>query len=480
MAVLPSDPDRLSALDWSFLALDSPSAPLHVGWTMRFDGDPPPLAALRRHLDARLGAVPRFRRRVVMPAHGLGDPRWVDDPGFDIARHVHELTLGAPAGSAELRELAGTLLSHPLDMERPLWRIYLVRTGASGFAIIGQAHHALVDGIAAIEVAMLLFGPVQTAPAGVSSEDWRPQRDSSRPAQARDALRTRAGGALGLARALSSSATQDVRASAGAVSDLLRATPPTAIDRATGPARKVAFAGAPLDGLKAAGRRHSATLNDVLLAASMLALGRALARRNDHAETLKILVPVSTRSGEAADLGNEIGFLAVELSIGETDVVAALRGVRDQTRAAKDSGSAASMAAVTGAADLLPAAAIGAAARLAWRKAGFNVVVSNVPGPPVELELLGRPLRSVHPAVPVPPGRALSIGAISYLGRLHVGLFADAGILPDLPEIAQDLERALDRLRVEAPTAPTPWGARAKRRRATGTVSAARAGKPAR
>ena len=90
MALLPSDPDRLSALDWSFLALDSPSAPLHVGWTMRFDGDPPPLAALRRHLDARLGAVPRFRKRVVTPAYSLGDPRWVDDPGFDIARHVHE------------------------------------------------------------------------------------------------------------------------------------------------------------------------------------------------------------------------------------------------------------------------------------------------------------------------------------------------------------------------------------------------------
>ena len=192
----------------------------------------------------------------------------------------------------------------------------------------------------------------------------------------------------------------------------------------------------------------------------------------DNPESLKVLVPVSTRAGDAAELGNEIGFLAVDLPVGETDAVAALRAVRDRMREAKESGGAAGMAALAGAADMLPASVVGTAARLAWRKAGFNVVVSNVPGPAVELELLGRPLRSVHPAVPVPPGRALSIGAISYLGRLHVGLFADAGVLPDLPDLARDLERALDTLRIEAPVAPTPWRARASRRRSAGAAAA--------
>lgn len=473
MAVLARDRDRLSALDWSFLALDSPEAPLHVGWTMRFDGDPPPLAGLRRHLEARLGQVPRFRKRVATTAHGLADARWVDDQGFDIARHVHEVSLPKPAGAAELRVLAGTLLSHPLDLERPLWRIYLVHTRKPGFAIVGQAHHALVDGIAAVEVATLLFGPDDGAGGGTA---WRPQRPASRPALARDAVRTRAGGALGLARALAATGGHDIRGSAGALGDLVRGTPATAIDQATGPRRSVAFAGAPLDGLKAAARRHRATINDVLLAACALALGRALTARGDQADALKVLVPVSTRQGDASALGNEIGFLAIDLPLGEQDAVKALRAVRDRTAAAKSSGGAASMAALAGAADLLPPAAVGAAARIAWRGAGFNIVISNVPGPPIALELLGRPLRSVHPAVPVPPGRALSIGAISYLGRLHVGLYADAGVLPDLPEIAHDVERALDRLRVEAPLAPTPWRARARSRRATSRS----AGTPAR
>ena len=101
--------------------------------------------------------MPRFRRRVVLPALSLGDPHWADDAGFDIARHVHALKLAAPGGDAELRELAGVLLSTPLDPRRPLWRLNLVSGVGDGFALVGQAHHALVDGLAAVEIATLLL-----------------------------------------------------------------------------------------------------------------------------------------------------------------------------------------------------------------------------------------------------------------------------------------------------------------------------------
>ncbi|HWH92665.1 MAG TPA: wax ester/triacylglycerol synthase domain-containing protein, partial [Baekduia sp.] len=154
--------DRPTALDLAFFDLETPQAPIHVGWTLRFGGDAPSLAALRRHLDARLGAVPRFRRRLVAAGPlGLAGPSWVDDPGFDVARHAFGVSLPAPGGVEQLRQVAGTLLSQPLPADRPLWRIYLLdgldRGGA--FALVGQAHHALVDGIAAVEVALLLFGP---------------------------------------------------------------------------------------------------------------------------------------------------------------------------------------------------------------------------------------------------------------------------------------------------------------------------------
>src|SRR5436190_15342616 len=114
MVPLPPSTDRLSALDAAFLDIETARAPLHVGWTLRFGGPAPSLSALRRHVDARLGHVPRFRRRVVRPALGLGDAHWTDDVGFDVARHVHALRLAPPAGEAELRELVGVLLSRPL------------------------------------------------------------------------------------------------------------------------------------------------------------------------------------------------------------------------------------------------------------------------------------------------------------------------------------------------------------------------------
>lgn len=146
--------DRPSALDLAFLDLETPEAPLHVGWTLPFAGRAPALAALRRHIEARLDAVPRFRRHLVRPA--AGPRQWVDDPAFDVARHVFAVAARAPGGPAELRETAGALLSRPLPADRPLWRLYLVDGCADGFAIVGQAHHALVDGVAAVEVGLLL------------------------------------------------------------------------------------------------------------------------------------------------------------------------------------------------------------------------------------------------------------------------------------------------------------------------------------
>jgi hypothetical protein len=104
----------------------------------------------------------------------------------------------------------------------------------------------------------------------------------------------------------------------------------------------------------------------------------------------------------------------------------------------------------------------------------FTLVVSNVPGPPAELSLLGRPLRRVYPMVPLLHGHALTIGAVSYAGRLHLGLAADAEVVPDVVDVARDLEAAFDALGAArsvirpgagGPGGITPWRARARARR---------------
>jgi WS/DGAT/MGAT family acyltransferase len=456
-----------------FLDLETPAAPLHVGWTMRLEGDAPALPTLRRHIDARLDALPRFRRRVVRPALGLGDPYWADDASFDIARHVQSLTLAPPAGPGELRELVGALLSRRLDPLRPLWRMVLIDgLAGGGFALAGQVHHALVDGIAAVEVGTLLFdGPMSATPGG-----WAPQPAPSPVAAAGAAARDRVDGVLrgarAAARSLAHADAAAVRAGAGLVRDAREAldalsepAPATALNHTAGPERLVAFAEVSFEGVRDAGRRHDATVNDVLLAASAMALGRALRRRGEHHGVIKALVPVNVRGdADAGALGNRVSFLTADLPVDEIDPVVVLRRVRAQTRARKAAGHG-GLDALVRAAEMLPATARKVVTHAAVRMTAFNAAVSNVPGPRVTLTLLGRPLAAIFPAVPLLDGHGLSIGAISYRGRLQVGVFADARIVPDAVDVARDIEQAFDALRVAPTPEPPPWRTRARTKR---------------
>src|ERR687888_413886 len=124
--------------------------------------------------------------------------------------------------------------------------------------------------------------------------------------------------------------------------------------------------------------------------------------------------------------------------------------------------AAAPLEMVSEVAELLPGSARRLVARTAARAASFNAVVSNVPGPPVELDLLGRRVTAIYPAVPFLQGHALSIGALSYRGRLHCGVYADAAVVPDAADLARDLEAAFDALRALPRPADTPWRARAR------------------
>ncbi len=452
---------------------------MHVGWTMRFGGTPPALAQLRRHLEARLHLVPKFRKRVVRHGAG-GGARWEDAPGFTIDGHCHSIAAPAPGGPGELRDVAGALLSVPLAMGMPLWRVFLVEGLQEGFALVGQAHHALVDGIAAMEVALLLFGP---PPDGGAPDAWRPQpRRRALPGPGTALELARGGvpspGALRHAPAALRDAPGALRDAAGALEALAHRGTATTLQANRTSRREVATALAGLDGVKAAGRRHGATVNDVLLTACSQALGSALRRRGESAQDLKVLIPVNVRgAGAAGELGNRISLVTVELPVGEPDPLVALRRIRDRTRAVKAAGNADPLDRLSRAADHLPGPLQRSLSRAISAATDYAAVISNVPGPPMELSLLGRPLGAMFPSVPVPNGRGLTIGCLSYCGRLHVGLTADAEVVPDLLDVARDVEAAFDVLRVEGPAAPTPWGARAGRRR--GGAGARRPAQPA-
>jgi WS/DGAT/MGAT family acyltransferase len=456
--------DSLSALDECFLRLETPAAHMHVGWTLLLDGEPPSLAALRRHVAGRLDLLPRFRRRVVTSR--LHDPVWVDDETFSVARHV--LAVQAPAGSGvpELRALAGELLSTPLDRARPLWRLHLV-TGLRGgrFAIVGQAHHALSDGLATVSMATLLLDREPTSTAAF------PRRFEPAPqpgildrvlVSAGERLRlARSAGTLALRAAINPAAVGEglgaLQRLGGALAALGTRAPATSLNRPIGSRRAVAFTRLPLSVARDLGRRHGATANDVVLATGALALGRYLRRADECHPWLRVLVPVNTRTTGAGELGNRVSAMFVELPVGERDPVAVLDEVARQTQQHKRASHAEPIDGMLRVSRLAPAPLRDVIAWLLSRPQAFNTVLSNIPGPAEPLYLLGRRVQAAYPAVPLAQGHGLSVGVLSYCGSLHVGLYADPEIVPDVVAVARDFASAFDALRLAIdPRAPRP------------------------
>jgi WS/DGAT/MGAT family acyltransferase len=458
--------DVLSALDESFLRLETEAAHMHVGWTMFVEGEPPSLSELRAHVSQRLEHLPRFRRRVLSSRLRLHDPVWVDDERFDIAEHVRVVRVPGGGGPAATRRLAGELLSVPLDRRRPLWRLYLLDgLDAGRFAVVGQVHHALVDGIAAVEMASLLLDaePLSRPPRASTFAPVPPPRlfDRARASFGERVALSRTASSVAL-RTLGSpgEASYELRRLGSALSAVGARAPETAHNRKIGPDRSVAFARLSLHAARQLGRRQAATVNDVVLAAASLALGRYLRRCGESHPWLRTLVPVNMRSAPGAQEGNRTAAMFVELPVGERDPRAVLHEVARQTAEHKRDAHAGVIDALLQASRLAPLPLRDAAAWVAARPQTFNAVLSNIPGPNAPLYLLGRRVQAAYPAVPLVQGHGLSIGAVSYCGGLHIGLYAAPEVVPDVVDVAHDLTSSFDALRVALePKAPGPVGA---------------------
>jgi diacylglycerol O-acyltransferase / wax synthase len=457
--------DALSALDECFLRLETDAAPMHIGWTMFVEGKPPGVSELRAHVSARLERLPRFRRRVLSSRLMLHDPMWVDDERFDIAEHVRVIRVPQSGGPPATRRIAGELLSTPLDLSRPLWRLCLLDgLEADRFAIVGQVHHALVDGVAAVEMAeLLLDGTPVSAPATAPQfAPGPPPRlfDRAKASLAERLELTRTAGSVAL-RTLGSpaEASHELRRVGSVLSSVGARAPVTVLNQPIGAGRSVAFTRLSLQVARQLGRRHGATVNDVVLAASSLALGRYLRRCGESHPWLRALVPVNTRRPDARGGRNRTAAMFIELPIGERQPRAVLQEISRQTREHKHGEQAGVIDALVQASRLAPLPLRDAGAWMLARPQTFNAALSTIPGPAAPVFLLGRRVQSAYPAVPLVQGHGLSIAALSYCGALHVGLYAAPEVVPDVVDVSHDLTSSFDALRLALePTAPTVGG----------------------
>jgi diacylglycerol O-acyltransferase len=445
---------RLSALDASFLAVETPAAHMHVGWVAQFDGRDgraPGFEELREHIAGRLSAAPRYRQRLVSVPLGMHDPVWADDPDFRIERHVKR------AESSDVGEVADAVMSCPLARDRPLWEMWIAadRDGG-GFAVVGKAHHCMVDGLAALELGMALLDAQPDATrAPAEAYDTRPA-PAPVPLLAR-AVVDRVGqqlgvarGALGLARSpsrLLATPLQITRVGRAVAHAILPLAPASALNRPSSPSRHLAIMRRPLDDFRRIKQLHHTTVNDVLLAAVAGALRGFLAERGEAAIDLKTMVPVSVRGPDGADaLGNRISFLFMELPCSEPDPVARLLTVNAATAQRKAAHEAEGSNAALEALAHVPRPLQRAASHLVASPRVFNLVVSNIPGPPQPLFMLGCELTHAYPVVPLAESHALSIGMTTIQGEACLGLYADRQALPDADRLAGHLDRAIDEL----------------------------------
>ncbi len=460
--------DRLTSFDASFLANEKGNAHMAIGAVLMFSGPAPSEADFLAQVRSRLHQLPRLRQRLLYPPLGLGTPFWVDHREFDLRRHVGRATLPSPGGEEELRALVGELLAPPLERAKPLWELIVVEgLTEERFAIVYKTHHAMADGISAVDIGMLLFDTEPEAEPDRSAAAWEARRTPSSPALA---WRAGAGVAATLARmwrwlrrALSDPDRARRRAGDGLAGlwevtwNLARPAPPVDFNTTVGPRRGFAWATFSLADFKRIKNALGGTVNDVSLAVAAGAVRRWLSERGTQVDglELKALVPVSIRTeDEHGELGNRLTAMRGPLPVGIADPAARLRAVSVAMDRLKASKQPLGAEAIWGLNDwfrdfappvlLRPTAAINFSTRL------FNLLVTNFPGPQVPFYVLGRELTAIHPVGFLAHRHALAIAILSYNGQVSFGVLSDPDALPDAERIAEHLASAVEELRAAA------------------------------
>ena len=453
--------DRLSPVDASFLVQEGATSHMHVGAVTIFAGPPPKYDDFVNHIRSRLHLVPRYRQRLTFPPLESGRPLWVDDATFNLEYHVRHTALPEPGSEEQLRALAARIFSQQLDRSKPLWEMWLVQGLDGGrFALIAKTHHALVDGVAGVDLSTVIFD-LQPTPADIPHEDrpWQPRREPSAVELAARGVKALIKTPLDLTSKAVAVATrpaetvEQVKEGVEGIGELawamLNPAPDSPLNVPIGPHRRLVFVRNELDQLKEIKNTFGGTVNDVVLTVVAGGLRKWLRSRGVRTEGLELraLVPVSIRAEhEHGALGNRIAVMRGPLPVYIEDPVARLRVVKQAMDGLKESKQAVGAEVLTGLQEFAPPTILAQASRLNFSTRLFNLIVTNVPGPQFPLYVLGRELVDLFPVAFLPKDHALAVAVMSYNGGMAFGLLADYDAVPDLDDVGEMFESSLAEL----------------------------------
>ncbi len=453
--------DRLTAIDASFLHQEGPDSHMHVGGLTVMEGPPPPLQDLLQQIRERLHLVPRYRQKLAHTALDSGRPVWVDDPSFDPEYHVRHTALPSPGEWQQLCELTARIFSQALDRSKPLWEMWLIEgLKENRFALITKNHHALIDGIAGVDIATVLFDlSPDPPPLKTSGRPWQPRKEPG-------TAELVAVGTRGAARALAAivggacdalahpdRGLSRGREAAEGIGELLWAVmnpaPVTPLNVPIGPHRRFVGVTSRLEDFKLVKNAFGGTVNDVVLAVVTGALRSFLIARGYRTEGLELraLVPVSVRAAdERGQLGNRIAAMRGPLPTYIADPLHRLRFVSHAMAGLKESKQALGAEVIANVQNFAPPTILAQASRLNFSTRLFNLIVTNVPGPQFPLYVLGREMLHAYPIAFLPENHALAVAIMSYNGEMNFGLLGDFDALPDIDAIGEHIALELSAL----------------------------------
>jgi len=453
--------DRLTPVDASFLHQEGAVSHMHIGGVTIVEGPPPTMEEFLEQIRRRLHLVPRYRHKLAHTALDSGRPVWIDDPSFNLDYHIRHTALPAPGGREQLQELTARIFSQQLDRTKPLWEMWLIEgLEEDRFALITKTHHSLIDGIAGVDLATVLFDlSPDPPPAPVNGRPWQPRPEPGTAqllaAGVHGAVRTGVALLEGAVSALThpERALDRAREAAEGVGEIIWAglnpAPETPLNVPIGPHRRFVALSNELEDFKTIKNAFGGTVNDVVLAAVAGALRTFLISRGRRTEgvEMRALVPVSVRTeGDMHGGGNRIVVMRGPLPVYIADPVNRLRFVSNAMDGLKESKQALGAEVIAGAQAFAPPTILAQASRLNFSTRLFNLIVTNVPGPQFPLYVLGREMLQAFPVAFLPENHALAIAIMSYNGQMNFGLLGDFDALPDIDTIAEGISAELSTL----------------------------------
>ncbi|MEE6176232.1 WS/DGAT/MGAT family O-acyltransferase [Mycobacterium sp. 050134] len=445
--------EQLTALDAGFLEVEDsdPHVSLAVGGVSIVEGPAPGYDEFVAAFAERVASMPRCRQVLRTHPLDLRPPEWVEDPHFDLSRHLHRAALPKPGGDAELFEMVATLMERRLDRERPLWDCWIIE-GLSGgrWAVLTKIHHCIADGIATTQMlakfsdkggggtfATGIHGSTRAAPSGAPKWNANPLAFVGSIAR----------GALGAATAAEHAALGLAELTAS----LLRPAPWSSLHGPVTRMRRYSVARVKLADLRKAARAFDVTINDVALAAITSSYRQILLDRGERPSrnSLRTLVPVSVRASNRFEItDNQVSAMLPLLPVDEGDPVEQLGLVHQRLTRAKSSGQSEGGSAAVSAAKAAPFALSAWAIRLLSRLPQRAVVAlaTNVPGPRGQQTLLGRRVLEILPIPPIALQLRTGIAMVSYADTFVFGIIADYDTAPDIDALAAGIEDGVARL----------------------------------